>query len=208
MNTTHGRMILVCILAMTGLPALAQTFSGETDVAGDTQPAIDSPLASASRLLTSGQALAARNIVEGMLRDDPDNIDALLLLGTIHIYLNDYQKAVELFDRIMVTFPENVMLLNNYSWLLSTATDPAYRNPAKALELAQKAILYEPGNFRVWSTLAEAHYVNGNFNRALDILRKGIEQAILNKAPMPVIESYRDQLRRLQDADGVMRLVE
>lgn len=208
MNIARVPIMLACIMAMTGLPAWSQTFGGGADSAEDTQQAIDSPLASASRLLTSGQAQAARNIVEGLLRDDPDNIDALLLLGTIHIYQNDYKSAVTLFDRIMVTFPENVMLLNNYSWLLSTSTDPAYRNPAKALELAQKAILYEPGNFRVWSTLAEAHYVNGNFDRALDILRKGIEQAILNKAPIPVIESYRDQLRRLQDADGVMRLVE
>jgi len=69
-----------------------------------------------------------------------------------------------------------VEALNNVAWAYATSSDPAIRNPAVALEYARKAVDLEkdhpvPNHL---DTLAEALYVNGEYEDAAETERQAI----------------------------------
>jgi tetratricopeptide (TPR) repeat protein len=61
------------------------------------------------------------------------------------------------------------------AWLLATSDNPGERDPAKAVELATKAITLSPGNADYWNTLAVAHYRAGDWKAAVAALDKSEE---------------------------------
>jgi Flp pilus assembly protein TadD len=58
---------------------------------------------------------------------------------------------------------------------LATCTDPELRSPARAVELARKAIEGQPSNGMFWNTLGVAQYRAGDWKAAETTLRKSIE---------------------------------
>jgi serine/threonine protein kinase/Flp pilus assembly protein TadD len=64
---------------------------------------------------------------------------------------------------------------NNIAWFFSACPDPRYRDPALAVELAQKATQREPQNACFHNTLGLAHYRNGEYQAAIQALNRAIE---------------------------------
>jgi tetratricopeptide (TPR) repeat protein len=64
---------------------------------------------------------------------------------------------------------------NRSAWLFATSDSPGERDPAKAVELAKKAIALSPGNANYWCTLAVAHYRAGGWETAIAALDKSEE---------------------------------
>jgi len=138
----------------------------------------------------------------------PDSMQVWYMLASVQIKLNKYDEAVRLLEALLKKKPDDYRLLNNLSWLLSTASDEKFRNPERALELARNAILLAPGDYHIWSTLAEAHYANGNFSQAIKVIQQGLDLAARRNAPAPALHSYRLQLRKIQEAHQMMSLLE
>jgi membrane associated rhomboid family serine protease/TPR repeat protein len=67
--------------------------------------------------------------------------------------------------------------LNNVAWALATSPDPSVRNPVAALEYARKAIAAEKDHPspHVLDTLAEAYYVNGQYEDAVKTEQRALE---------------------------------
>jgi eukaryotic-like serine/threonine-protein kinase len=63
--------------------------------------------------------------------------------------------------------------LNDQAWPLLTGPE-AQRNPARALELSQKAIELDPGNGLILNTLGVAQYRNGQYAAAIATLEKSL----------------------------------
>jgi eukaryotic-like serine/threonine-protein kinase len=63
----------------------------------------------------------------------------------------------------------------NLAWLLATAADPKFRNPAKAVELAKELVRQAPQDGNRWNTLGAAHYRAGEWKPAIDALEKSNE---------------------------------
>ena len=81
-----------------------------------------------------------------------------------------YRKAAE---------SDSSDILNNVAWALATSEDPAIQDPAAALAYAQKAVNAEHGNPRAFilDTLAQAYYVNKQYENAFNTERKAIQVA-------------------------------
>ena len=77
-------------------------------------------------------------------------------------------KAIELN-------PARAKFRNDLSWLLATCVDLRFRNPARAIEVAEKAVELNPKVAIVWNTLGVSHYRNGNYQAAADALQKSLE---------------------------------
>jgi len=67
-----------------------------------------SPLHHASALFQSGQAQQAGEILEKFLNDQPENFDALTLLGVIHATSGDPAAAIPLFENAARVRPDDV----------------------------------------------------------------------------------------------------
>ena len=61
----------------------------------------------------------------------------------------EYREAIRLQ-------PDDANAHNNLAWLLATAADPQWRQPAEAVKLAAKAVELSPKFGMFWSTLGAA----------------------------------------------------
>jgi lipopolysaccharide biosynthesis regulator YciM len=67
----------------------------------------------AARRAEGGQIAGARRVVEDVLREDPDYGPALLLLGDLHARESDYQKAAEVWRRLLQARPTAALFVVN-----------------------------------------------------------------------------------------------
>jgi eukaryotic-like serine/threonine-protein kinase len=65
--------------------------------------------------------------------------------------------------------------LNNQAWPLATNPEATLRDPARAVELAQKAVDLCPKQAMYWNTLGVAHYSAGHWKDAIEALTKSME---------------------------------
>ena len=66
--------------------------------------------------------------------------------------------------------PQRCMV--DYAWMLASAADRRYRDPHRAIELANEVIQNSPKVRDVWTTLGAAHYRAGAWNDAIAALEK------------------------------------
>ena len=81
---------------------------------------------------------------------------------------------------------------NNLAWLYATCNDVEFRNPRAALEHAERAVeltAWKDGNSV--DTLAEAHFVNGDYQQAVEIEKKALLLEPDNKDLQEHMERYR-----------------
>jgi tetratricopeptide (TPR) repeat protein len=89
-------------------------------------------------------------------------------LGRYAETLADYQKLLEL-DK------DSAIAHNNLAWLLATCPDVKYRDPARAVALAKKAVELARKEGASWNTLGVAHYRAGDWKAAVEALTKSME---------------------------------
>ena len=107
-------------------------------------------------------------------------------LGNIYHYLKEYRKSNEAFDAALAFDPDNIQILNNYSYFLSLRRE----NLQRAKQMAKKMISLAPENATYLDTYGWTLYVNGEFDTAKEIL----EKAVKNSSNPTIIEHYADVL--------------
>src|SRR6266700_841563 len=91
-------------------------------------------------------------------------------------------------------------ILNNVAWTLATSSEPGVRNPSAALDYALRAVKAEKNKPRphILDTLAEAYYVNGQYENAVKT-----EKQAMASAPEADKNDYLTRLEKYQLAlDG------
>jgi membrane associated rhomboid family serine protease/Tfp pilus assembly protein PilF len=129
-----------------------------------------------------GQKLLAANYVELALLDDKQK-----LYGD---EINNYQQALRLV-------PDLAEAHNNLAWVYATCDDQKFRDPKAALDHAQRAVdltQWKQGDFI--DTLAEAHFVNGDYQQAVEIQKKAL-------ALLPDNTELQEHLARYRKAAGM-----
>lgn len=133
-------------------------------------------------------------LMNKMLEQEPGDPVLLFLAGSLALETGNLARAQEFLQRSLELKPKNPEALNNLAWLYATAKDPAFKDPQKALSLALEAARLNPHEPHILDTLAEAYFVNGYIQEAIETEQRALSLA--RDAP----EHYRRQLDRFQRA--------
>ena len=115
-------------------------------------------------------------------------------LCAIYTDRNEYEQLVESCEAVVRLSPNDARTWNILAWSYATAVDARFKNPARALAYAQKAVsLTGEKNAGILDTLAEAYYVNANYDRAIATEKKAL-------ALDPANESFKKSIERYQQA--------
>jgi len=125
------------------------------------------------RAKDSFEKYIAGQILFQQLEVDPANSDLYLLVGDYHYNDNAYGKAVAAYENVIRIDSNNIHALNNLAWLLATCPDKRFRNKAKALELASKAVSIKRESF-VLDTYAEALSINSRKAEAIEAANEAL----------------------------------
>lgn len=129
-------------------------------------------------------------------------------IGTAFIAVGRYRDALMAYRPMMEKYPNDFILKNNVAWLLATARDPEVRDPRKAIAMAQEALLHNPTDYHIWSTLAEAYYADGQYEKALRAATEMMELAQAQTSDVVRLKSYQEQIIRYRKAVEAFSLVE
>jgi len=126
--------------------------------------------------------LAKRNFIQGfnelykVIEMQPELVHAWVTLGTVYKLQGDYEKAVQIFERVIATDSNDIGSLNGLAYLYSTCPKDKYRNGKRAVELALKLIeLTGYDNPLSLGTLAAAYAECGDFDKAVEYQQKAIK---------------------------------
>ena len=91
------------------------------------------------------------------------------------------RQAVDEIEKALELAPDSVSALNNLARLLVSSSDPAVRDPTRAVALAEKAaqLAREP-NARIYHTLAAAYAGVGKTGEAITAAERCSELAAAN----------------------------
>lgn len=118
-------------------------------------------------------------------------------IGNLKAALNDYTRALEINPFFADAY-------NNKAWILATCSDQRIRDGGQAVRLATKAVELKPG-ISSMDTLAAAHAATGNFDAAVDVQTKAIQQLMVDNKTAEVpkymahLRSYRSRQALLID---------
>jgi serine/threonine protein kinase len=107
-------------------------------------------------------------------------IESLTLMGDLLFAQGDrkgasvhYSEALALTEKLA---KQNVRFEDDLAWFLVACADEGFRNPARALGIAQKAVDRSKGKSAdCWNTLGVVHYRLGNWKDAVAALQKATE---------------------------------
>jgi len=131
--------------------------------------------------------------VFNQMATDRNNPDLYQLLGDIFLSEENYDQTINAYENAIRLNPNHIQALNNLAWLYATSEDKTWKNPQRALELAERAALLSRESY-VLDTLAESYYVNGDIQGALTAANQALINASENRA------YYQQQVDKFQGA--------
>lgn len=114
----------------------------------------------------------------------------LTSLGDALARTEKWDRAFEAYDQVLKMNPDDDLVLNNYAYFLSLQKQEL----DKAEEMALKANRLAPNNASYLDTLGWVYYQKGDYDQALQYIRKSIETG---EASAEVMEHYGDVLDKL-----------
>jgi len=140
------------------------------------EPALNLNMAKA--LETKGRTGDAMAHYKKVLKANPTHAGAHESLASIYQSQRKLSLALSHYRAALRADPDAVNALFKLAWILATSDDGAVRNPAEAVNLAQRACtLTAFENARVIDTLAVALAAAGRFGEAVSTARKAITVA-------------------------------
>jgi len=119
---------------------------------------------------------SALKMLNAELEKKPESTDFLRTLADMELMFGHWEKAAEVYERILKLNPTDSGVLNNYAWLLATCPDDKLRDGKRALEMAVSACeITFYAEAHILSTLASAHAELGDFEKAREWARKAVE---------------------------------
>jgi len=102
------------------------------------------------------------------LQINPDYADGLSNLGIVLGMQGKSEEAIDCYRKAIKLKPDDAKVYNNLAWLLVTDSNPKIRNPAQAVEFAERAVeLTKHQSAVILNTLAETYAAAGRFDKAI-----------------------------------------
>jgi tetratricopeptide (TPR) repeat protein len=97
-----------------------------------------------------------------------DPMAELLLVEGDQVKAAEYfRQAVDLMEKLVARRPGDAEYASGLAWNLAVCPDPRFRNPPRAVELAQQAVAQFPQNGWYRAVLGVAQYRNGQWQAAI-----------------------------------------
>jgi tetratricopeptide (TPR) repeat protein len=139
-----------------------------------------------------GDIAHAQQLMQDALGKTAQTPEGQTALGDVCYQMKLYDQAILRYEEALRRDPKLAAAHNNLAWLYATSADPAYRNPKGALEHARRAVeLTEWKEPNFIDTLAEAFFVNNNFDEAVRTQSKALKLAPNNREFQEHMEKYR-----------------
>ncbi|MGD9211605.1 MAG: M48 family metalloprotease [Desulfobacteraceae bacterium] len=119
--------------------------------------------------------LLERSILNEIYRN-PDNVDLYNAIAMFYYNRKNYAEAINAYESSLKLDPDQDQTLNNLSWLYATCEKTKYRNPQRAVILAQNAVRLNSSP-EILDTLAESYFVNGQIKEAIEIELEALAKA-------------------------------
>lgn len=133
-----------------------------------------------------------RRFTRYIMKRHPNNARLWRRLAYYYQEQEKYAEAIAFYSRTLSLDPKNIGALNDLAWILCTADQTEYRDPLRALRLAERAYALQK-TADITDTLAEAAFLNGQVQRAVELAKKAL-------ALEPKENHFREQLERFQKA--------
>lgn len=169
---------------------------------------LDPQLRQAQAFIAKNKNLEALAILREVIKKRPDYPAARFLAANAFLNIERAESARTLLEQMLVDHPNNAGLLNNLAWIYATTESAALRNPARAIDLARRALLISPEDFHIWSTMSAAHFANGDYSRALRAAEVALRLSRENDAPPTQIASYEEQVANCRRAVEAFSIIE
>jgi protein O-mannosyl-transferase len=128
-------------------------------------------------LAAAGQLSDAREVLQSLARSDAENAEARSALGTVLLQMGREREAVAEFERAIAIDPAHVPALNNATWLRAMSSDPAVREPARAVQLAEQALSVAGDDPMLLHKVAAAYAASGDFAAATRTAERALQLA-------------------------------
>ncbi len=123
------------------------------------------------------------------------------VLGDSYHMVNNHKESDLSYDKALIKDPDNVYVLNNYSYYLSQRNE----NLEKATKMIERALELSPDNPSFLDTYAWVMFKRGNYEHALPYMEKAVE---LDKDNATLNEHYGDILFKLgRKAEAVKKWI-
>lgn len=129
------------------------------------------PLARAIAAHQAGRLDEAEAGYQHVLRERPDDPDALHFLGLVHFHREDNDKAIELIERSLVRAPDNPHAWNNLGNILLL-----WDRPGEAQAAYRRVTELAPAMAEPWYNLALLLRDEGKFHEAVHHFREAIRR--------------------------------
>ena len=170
-NPTSAEAYILASSALVLLKREAEAFA-VLDRALKAAPDSDLPAIEIAKLrFNAGQTEAGFQAIKSWLAAHPNNVRGTAFLAESLTAHNREADAVPVYEKILKLEPENPIALNNLANILAS------RDPAKALDLAERAYKQAPGDASVTDTLGWLLLKNGQTKRALALIDKAFQAA-------------------------------
>jgi len=193
------------LLAVEGAPA---TNVVPPAVAAKAATALEQELDVAYKALEQGKPDVAAGLFAKALQKSPANRRGRFGLGTALIQLDKYKEALSVLEAMVKDSPNDYVLKNNIAWVYATAHDLSVRNGKRAIQLAQESLLLNPLDCHVWSTLAEAYFISGRYDKALRDAEQALRLSRETNADAKLVDQYQQQVERCRKAAESMSILE
>jgi tetratricopeptide (TPR) repeat protein len=195
-------IMLLCglgiVLAATAAPNPTRTTTNKAAAvaASNLAARVDLQLDMAYKALEQGKPAIAKGLFEKALVLDPLNRRGRFGLSTALLQCDQYREALDILEQMLKEMPKDYEIKNNTAWIYATARDVKIRNGRRAVQLAQEALMLNPNDCHVESTLAEAYFISGRYDKALRHAEQALQMGRQGNVNANLIEQYQIQVDR------------
>ena len=201
--------LVACLLAPVGAaPAKVVKNKAAAGRTTGTISVVEREFDMAYKALDQGQPTVAVGLFRKALQTEPLNRRGRFGLSTALIQTDNYKEALEILEVMLKETPKDYVLKNNTAWIYATARNAKMRNGPRAIQLAQEALLLNPIDCHVWSTLAEAYYISGRYDKALRSANEALRVGRETSADAKLLEQYQIQVERCRKSAETSSILE
>jgi tetratricopeptide (TPR) repeat protein len=156
----------------------------------------------AAMLQLSGRFDEALDHYRHALTLRPDNVEARGNLAQLLSQRGRAAEAVAEFEQVLAAKADDPPALSGLAWIRATAADPSLRNPAQAIQMAERAVAATSRrDLAALDALAAAYAAAGRFESAVDTVRAAVDLAVAT-GRAEVAAQFRERLALYQKGEA------